>query len=319
MLTVSVIIPAFNSARFIGAAIDSVLQQTCPPNEIIVVDDGSTDQTPDITRAFPVKYLHQENAGPSAARNRGIQESSSELVAFLDADDVWLGHKLAVQTKAFETYPDAGFSFSTVWNLYEGSNPKISHAPYYPPELVRWLRRQDASQDAVFGSVYKLLLHKNFVATSSMVVRRDLIERVGIFDRALRGCEDYDYWIRLARLAPAVFLQSPVSRYRIVDDGLSGAWEARYERFYDTFIQVMDAHRQAYPSITVRRAMGAALANHAYFCLIGGSVSAARSLSWRSLWMYPTSRGIKTFFEASWPRAFSAVAQVAHKGRSEQR
>lgn len=319
MLTVSVVIPSFNSASFIGEAIDSVSRQTCPADEIIVVDDGSTDNTRQVIRGLQVKYIHQKNAGPSAARNTGIRHSRGDLVAFLDADDVWLPHKLAIQTKALEIHPDAGFSFSTVWNLYAGSDPKISHTPYYPPQLVNWLRHKDVKDSAVYGSVYELLLNKNCVATSSMVVRRDLIQRVGSFDISRRISEDYDCWIRLARVSPAVFIKLPVSRYRIVDDGLSGVWDSRFERFYDTAIQVISAHMEAYPSLTVRKAMGAAFADYAFFCLVAGRASDARRLSRRSLQIYPTRKGLKTFCEATLPRTFSALAQVAHLGRSEQR
>lgn len=316
MPKVSVIVPAFNAAGFIGAAIDSVLGQTRPADEIVVVDDGSTDNTREIVEALPVKYIYQRNAGPSAARNTGLRHASGDFIAFLDADDLWLPHKLATQLKAFENFPDAGFSFSTVWHLYAGSNPKISHDPYYPPQLAAWLRGKSVRDGGVYGSVYDLLLRKNCVATSSMVLRRQLAERVGNFDIRLWGCEDYDYWIRMARLAPAVFIEPPVSRYRIVDDGLSGAWNARYETFFETAVQVVGAHMREYPSLTVRRAMGSSLADYAYYCLVAGRIADARRLSGRSLSMFPTSKALKTLCEAMMPRTFSRLSQIAHMGRS---
>ena len=319
MLKVSVIIPAFNSARFIGEAVESVLCQTRSAEEIIIVDDGSTDNTREAVTALPVKYFYQKNAGPSAARNTGLRNATGDLLAFLDADDLWLPHKLAVQLKAFENFPDAGFSFSTVWHLYAGTNPKISQDPYYPPQLTAWLRKKPLKDGGVYGSVYDLLLRKNCVATSSMVVRRELVERVGDLDTGLWGCEDYDYWIRLARLAPAVFIERPVSRYRIVDDGLSGAWNARSERFFQTAVQVVSAHMREYPSLTVRKAMGASLADYAFYCLVAGRISDARQVSGRSLSMYPTGKGLKTFCEAMLPRTFSVLSQIAHLGRSDSR
>jgi glycosyltransferase involved in cell wall biosynthesis len=319
MPKISVIIPAFNSARFITAAIDSALSQTHPADEIVVVDDGSTDNTRDIVAALPVRYIYQKNAGPSAARNTGIRAATGELLAFLDADDLWLPHKLTTQLKALEARPAAGFSFSTVWNLYEGSDPKVARAPYYPPRLVRWLAEAGIKDGTAFGSVYELLLQKNCVATSSMLAWRGLIERAGFFDLTLRGCEDYDFWIRLARLAPAVFIDPPVSRYRIVDEGLSGAWDTRYERFYDTAVQVISAHMKAYPSLIARKALGASLADYAFFCLTAGRESEARALSARALGAYPTVKGVKTFLEARLPRAYSLIVSVAHLGRSLQR
>ena len=316
MLTVSVIIPAFNSAKYLGEAIRSVLEQSHAPSEIVVVDDGSLDDTREIAQKYPVKYIHQENAGPSAARNTGISNSNGELVAFLDADDLWIPHKLAVQLKAFKEHPEAGFSFSTIWNLYNGDNPSISKAPYYPPQLESWVREIGSSEDDACGSVYELLLHKNCVATSSMVVRRSLIEQAGVFDERLRGSEDYDYWIRLARLSPAVFIKQPISRYRIVDDGLSGAWQSRFDRFYDTSIGVVEAHMNAFPSMMVRRALGAALADYAFYCLTVGRIADAWTLSRRSLCTYPTAQGFKTFFEANMPRMYALFSFIAHLGRT---
>lgn len=316
MATVSVVIPAFNSAKYIGEAIQSVLDQSQLPSEIVVVDDGSTDNTREVAQKYPVKYIHQGNAGPSAARNTGISNSNGEFVAFLDADDLWIPHKLAIQLKAFKEHPEAGFSFSTVWNLYTGDNPSISKAPYYPPQLESWLRETGSSGEGACGSAYELLLHKNCVATSSMVVRRSLIEQAGVFDVRLRGCEDYDYWIRLARLSPAVFIKQPTSRYRIVDDGLSGMWQARFDRFYDTAIRVVEAHMNAFPSMMVRRALGAALADYACYCLTVGRIPDAWALSRRGLCTYPTAQGFKTFFEANMPRMYALLSSVAHLGRT---
>lgn len=149
-----------------------------------------------------------------------------------------------------------------------------------------------------------------------MLMRRSLIERAGLFDVKLCGAEDYDYWIRMARVAPAVFIDPPVSRYRVVDDGLSGAWQARYERFYETAIQVISTHMQAYPSLTIRKAMGVSLADYAFFCLAAGREAEAKALSLRSLRAYPTGKAIKTFLEARLPRAYTLIASVAHFGRS---
>ena len=315
MAAVSVVIPAFNSAEYIGAAIQSVLDQTVLPAEIIVVDDGSTDTTAAAVQKYPVKYLYQANAGPSSARNTGILNSTGDFVAFLDTDDLWLPDKLAVQIEAFQKYPVAGMSFSTVWNLYDGNNPKIAQTPYYPPQLARWLRRTPAQGEVAYGSVYELLLHKNCVATSSVVVRRSVIDRVGLFDARLRGCEDYDYWIRLARLSPAIFVKKPISRYRVVDAGLSGAWQTRYDRFYSTAVYVIESHMHDFPSRVVRRALGASLADYGFYCLSVGRAADALALSRRSLKTYATAKGVKVFFESSMPRFYSLMASVAHLGR----
>jgi len=116
VLKVSVIIPVFNGERFIGEAIQSVMDQTYPPLEIIVVDDGSSDKTADIVRylsgARPILYRRQSNQGAAAARNAGVSLAQGEWIAFLDADDVWYPEKLAIQVEHFKTYPDVPFFYS---------------------------------------------------------------------------------------------------------------------------------------------------------------------------------------------------------------
>jgi hypothetical protein len=131
----------------------------------------------------------------------------------------------------------------------------------------------------------------------------------------LWGCEDYDYWIRLARLAPAVFMERPVSRYRIVDEGLSGAWDERYERFFQTAVQVVSAHLKKHPSLTARRGLGEALAEYAFYCISAGRCGDAQTLSRRALRTYPTAKGLKTLVEASLPRTYSLISLMAHLGR----
>jgi len=316
MPAVSVVIPAFNSAEYLGEAIQSVLNQSVQASEILVVDDGSTDQTRAVAQQYPVSYTYQRNAGPSAARNTGIAKSTGDFVAFLDADDLWAPHKIELQLSGFQKYPDAGFSFSTVWNLYEGSSPAISKEPYFPPHLMKWLRKNSSEDEFAYGSAYALLLYKNCVATSSVMIRRALIQQIEPFDVRLRGCEDYEYWLRLARSAPAVFIRHPVSRYRVLDGGLSGTWQSRYERFHDTAMSVLQSHMQAFPSLMVRRAIGAALAEYGFYCLTLGRGADALTVSRRALAVYPTVIAMKTFFEASLPSVYSFLSSVAHLRRS---
>lgn len=196
---VSVVIPAFNAAAFIGQAIDSVLAQTWPHREILVVNDGSTDDTPDRLRTYgdAIRVIDKPNGGLSSARNRGIEEASGRYVTFLDADDRWLPEKLAQQIAVMESEMGIGFC-STVAQVVdpEGRRLNIWPCPDIQGSLLETLFRQNG---AIPGS------------GSGVMVRRALFETVGLFDEALRSLEDIDMWMRLAAIAD----------YRCIDEPLT--------------------------------------------------------------------------------------------------
>lgn len=201
--TVSVVIPAYNSARWIEEAIESVLAQSVPPQDIIVVDDGSTDDTARRVAKFGnrVRYVHQENQGVAAARNAGIARSTGDWIAFLDADDVWHPLKLELQLRALAAHPEVGMLGT---------------------DTVDWPARfeaRPASTSVVLRSWEELAV-KNRFTTSSVMARRELLDRVGAFDVTLRGPEDYDLWLRVAEAAPVGVLESPLVGYRTVAQSL---------------------------------------------------------------------------------------------------
>lgn len=184
---VSVVIPAYNCSRFIAAAVRSVLAQTLSPFEIVVVNDGSPD-TPELEAALQpylprLRYLKQENRGPSAARNRGVREAVGRFVAFLDSDDVWLPHHLADQMRHLEA-GDLGLVYA--------NNSQIDDEGYAHSAFDRV--RQDGPV-----TLESLLAERCTVNTSSVVVLRDALLSAGLFDEEMRRCEDFDLWLRLAR------------------------------------------------------------------------------------------------------------------------
>src|SRR5260370_1463016 len=182
---VSVVIPTHNSGHLLIEALDSVLAQTLSPAEIIVVDDGSTDGTRELLIPYRtrVRYLYQDNQGPSAARNRGIAEANNEFVAFLDADDVWHPRKIALQMAGFDSDPAFGLLGTKAIAWPAEAFPEIDNSKPSPPLIrVSW------SQLAV----------RNPFITSSVIIRRELWEKAGGFDLALRGSEDPDLWLRLS-------------------------------------------------------------------------------------------------------------------------
>ncbi|MDZ7362471.1 MAG: glycosyltransferase [candidate division KSB1 bacterium] len=192
---VSVIIPTFNRADFLREAIDSVLAQTEKDFELIVVDDGSTDHTKEMLAAYgePIHYLFQPNAGASAARNRGIRRARGRFIAFLDSDDLWQPKKLSRQIEWMAAHPDIMLC--------------------YTDEI--WIRRgvrvnQKKIHTKAGGWIYPLCLPRCIISPSSVLMRRELFDAVGLFDEQLPICEDYDLWLRVASRFEVGFIPEPL-------------------------------------------------------------------------------------------------------------
>ena len=194
---VSVVIPTYNSGPLVVEAVNSVLAQTRPADEIIVVDDGSTDDTAERLAAFgaAVRYVRKDNGGVSTARNRGVAEASGDWIAFLDADDVWHPHKLEVQCAALARRPDLCL-LGTGTYKWPGAHPDLGEEP-----VVKEVR-------------FDSLVVRNCLVTSTIVARTETLRAAGPFDVALCGPEDHDLWIRVAQLTPTANLSLALTGYR---------------------------------------------------------------------------------------------------------
>jgi glycosyltransferase involved in cell wall biosynthesis len=199
--TISVIIPAYNQARYISTAIQSVLGQTYPHFELVVVDDGSTDETPRILSSIQdprLRVVTQSNAGLSAARNTGLRESSAPLVTFLDADDYFFPDKLEVLWHYLEEHPEIGLVAGRVRYI-----DHLGNTIFEPVESSTKLGLPD-------------LLFQNPICVSGVLLWRKWLDRVGVFDESLRACEDLDLWLRLASAGcQMAWVDYPVVAYRI--------------------------------------------------------------------------------------------------------
>jgi glycosyltransferase involved in cell wall biosynthesis len=196
---VSVVIPAYNAVRYVAQTIERALAQTFADHEILVIDDGSTDGTERVVRAYPrVRYHRQDNRGVAVARNRGIAEARGRYVAFLDADDLWLPHKLERQLGALRTAPACRACYS----------PFLAVDPHLREiGLVRRPRGASALED--------LLRFGNVIGTPSTVLcERTLLEDLGGFDPDLSLCADWDLWIRLAAQTEFAYVDEPLVHYR---------------------------------------------------------------------------------------------------------
>jgi glycosyltransferase involved in cell wall biosynthesis len=198
---VSVVIATYNYAHYIAGAIRSALDQILADIEVVVVDDGSTDDTEDVMRPFlgdpRVRYVKTENRGQPAAENTGIVSSRAPLIAFLDADDLWLPAKLEKQVALFERDPDLGIAYSRRLLMDQDGH----ELEYGQPTLYRgWITEQ--------------MFLRNFVCFSSSVVARRVFDAVGLFDERRRQASDYDLWLRASREFRFDFVDEPLVLYR---------------------------------------------------------------------------------------------------------
>ena len=189
-MNVSVVIPCFNRIKTLSRSIDSVVNQTYKPSEIIIIDDGSTDGTRDfIIKSYPnIKYFFQPKKGVSSARNKGIRESSSDWVAFLDSDDEWLPQKLEKQIN----------------QLGKHSEIFISHTN----EI--WIRNgvrvnQMKKHQKYGGYIFDKCLDICRISPSSVLIHKKVLKDVGVFDETLQVCEDYDLWLRITSKYSVLF------------------------------------------------------------------------------------------------------------------
>jgi len=206
-IKISVIIPTFNRVVLVKKAIQSVLNQSFQPYEIIVIDDGSTDGTEESIKSdFPqINYIWQKNSGISHARNIGIQKSQGNWMAFLDSDDEWLPKKLEMQSNALKENPEFEICHTNEIWIRNGKmvNPKDKHQKFG-------------------GQIFEKCLPLCVISPSSVVIKKEIFEEYGLFDSALPACEDYDMWLRICAFLPVLYLEEPLlKKYGGHEDQLS--------------------------------------------------------------------------------------------------
>lgn len=199
MPNVSVIIPTYNRAHLLGRAIRSVLNQTYQDFELIIVDDGSSDNTDELVKSFDdirIRYLkHKKNRGGAAARNTGIKAAKGKYIAFQDSDDEWLPEKLEKQMKVFEDAPpEVGVVYTGFYRLQNGKKTYIPSSKVNPKE----------------GYIFNSLLKGNFVTTQAVLVKRECFDKAGIFDENLPRLQDWELFLRISRHYHFKFINEPL-------------------------------------------------------------------------------------------------------------
>ncbi len=260
--SVSVIIPTYNNGRFLPEAIESVFAQTVQPVEIIVVDDGSTDDTLERLRPYAtrISYLYQANQGVSAARNLGLREASGDFIAFLDSDDVWHPRKLEVQLEVFGKRPDLGLLAAAGFQWPDSTFPHIRGEPESSLRLISWAQ----------------LVVKNRLVTSSVMIRTPILKCAGEFDTQMQSSEDRDLWLRVGKLSLIGNLTMPLTGYRDLPASLSKhAWKA--QRGMLRILEKLDQQKAWGKSVLLRR-KAYSYAYHACTCMHNNERSYLRSV-----------------------------------------
>ena len=205
MPTVSVIIHTYNNEKFIAETVASVLNQTYKDYEIIVVDDGSVDGTRDVLMPYmqKIRYHYKENGGIASAKNAGIGLSQAEFVAFLDHDDLWVPDKLQLQMEHFNENPQIGLVYAKYTSFRDGKELRTKPEKGYS------------------GWIFKELLSKSFIQTSTVVVKRECLDAVGPYDETFSLGDEYDMFLRIARKFQCGFVDKGLTRYRVHDTNAS--------------------------------------------------------------------------------------------------
>ncbi|WP_236584221.1 MULTISPECIES: glycosyltransferase family A protein [unclassified Nitratiruptor] len=187
----SVIIPVYNRANVIKRAIESVLHQTYKDFELIVVDDGSTDETPKILEQYPIQVIRQENRGVSAARNSGIKAAKGKIIAFLDSDDEWKKNHLETHAEFFEKNPD--------YTIHQTDEIWIRNGKFLNKKKIHQKKS---------GYIFYDSLHLCLISPSAVAIKKELFDEVGLFREDFEVCEDYELWLRITKKYPVGF--SPI-------------------------------------------------------------------------------------------------------------
>jgi glycosyltransferase involved in cell wall biosynthesis len=237
---ISVIIPSYNRVQVLGRAINSVLAQTFQDFEIIVVDDGSTDHTGDFIRKIQadnpqivIRYFFQQNQGPAAARNLGIEKSSGEYIAFLDSDDEWVPQKLERQIACLEAQAEkdrVGIVFSDISYISRGI---VKYEGFLKRDFYQHLFREDMNKMTTF-------LKNCYILTSTVMIPKLVLNTVGMFDAEYHIAEDYDLFIRIFKKYTFVFLPEPLVKRHMDGDNLMRHSEKYYQNSILLFSRLCD-------------------------------------------------------------------------------
>ena len=281
MATVDVIIPSFNAAKYLPAAIESVVSQTFDDWRILIVDDGSTDNTAEVVAPFldrlgpKIRYIKQDNRGVSAARNTAFLASTSEFLALLDADDMWLPCRLSESLNVLAERPQAGLSYGLIRTI--DPEGRLGSP---------WVGNLTHAQGRIAPYIYTRTVE---LPSPTITLRKKCIDEVGVFDESLRVTEDRDLWLRIALRYEVAFVPNILALYRVSPSSLS----TDPKRMLQAQLKFIRKHYGAdgcglFPR---QAAMARSYKQHAENLKMRGQASAALRSSLRAVTLYPLSIG----------------------------
>ena len=278
---ISVIIPSYNYSRYLSQAVKSVLDQTYKDYEVIVVDDGSTDNTKEVLEPFSglIRYIYQENKGLPSAYNTGIKASNGEFIAFLDSDDLWLPEKLKLQYECIDARPSCGM---VICNGYIFNETGVL-GTFFPVDII----------NPVPENLHTSLFLKNIIPGNTPLIRKACFDKIGLHDETLSSAEDLDLWIRLTRYYNVGYVPKLLVKYRRHPAAMS----LNVERMCENKIKVIRKNLDLFPDIldrepAVRNRLSdfhfeLALVNLKKIRFFAAMIQILNSIKCRPLWLTP--------------------------------
>lgn len=289
---ITALIPTYNCERYIRDAVDSVLAQTYPVHEVIVVDDGSTDNTEQVLRSYAgrIRYIRQANAGPPAARNTGIAQATGDLIALLDSDDLWVSRKLELQMNYLQQHPASGLVYTDMKTFDDTGIIEES------VKISRNLRLPS-------GDIFPELFAETLFQTSAVLIRKSCIDKVGGFDTSLRMGDDYELFLRIARHYELGYVDEPLVLYRQHSTQGTRTWGKQLQQGIPWEFLVLKKIVDRYPEMIGE--LGRAEVEHrlskpyfalGYACLAEGDRENARFLLRGALRHWPSNPGYLRYY-----------------------
>jgi len=227
-LLVSVIVPTYNAEKTIADTISSILCQSFSNLELIIIDDGSTDNTAEIVHKFNdnrINYVYQTNQERAETRNHGIALAQGELIAFVDSDDIWLFNKLEKQLDVIKNNPDIGLIYCDLIHFDDETGR----------ELFRFSNKVNLRRG---NNCIKAILRDNFIQSPTPIVRKDIFDKLGLFDSSLIPVEDWDMWIRIASMYEIEVVNEPLACYRVHQKHTS--WKNKPDLLYNSTLKMFE-------------------------------------------------------------------------------
>jgi glycosyltransferase involved in cell wall biosynthesis len=305
---ISVVMPTYNRAAYIGSAIESVLRQSYRDFELIIIDDGSTDDTRNLVAPFlkdqRVRYILQNNEGAAAARNHGLAVRRGKYVAFIDSDDTWESNKLELQIRVMEALPEVSVvcsDFSSVdskgcretshirsyFKVFD--NYELSYEEVFQNILTESVEGLQKDKGVYWGNIYETMLFGNVILTSTCLCREEVFKNTGLFDTNYSTLEDYDLFLRISNKYPVAFIDKPLVCYRYNVTQLSG--DLHFEKlcinlthiFLKNISNIKDEEFLRKNRGKIKRHIGLIQSMQAYFYFSHDKMPLAADFYWKSV------------------------------------